>query len=268
MASKTVRTQQRNAAAFAASARTLAQKVQEAFAAKASPFLREGETIPDLIFVQELISRWLEQSGANLLVRDVTYVDEIRRAKDGRTQLARSTSVLRERLRDARHLIERSLGKGKVRDLFARTDFSEASSLTLTQIGREVRNALRDPKYDWASITGDGLLANAGMLADVLDREIQEVDSLLAEADPVIRSKQLELGAKQSELEAAADANRRCAALLTGLYRMAGLDFHAQRLRSRPRAKPDEPAVPAKGGGAAAPPISGKEAPATSESVH
>ena len=57
------------------------------------------------------------------------------------------------------------------------------------------------------------------------------LEALLERLIQQARRNQNELGAKLAGVENAADLNRRCADFLFGLYRLAGLDFHADRLR-------------------------------------
>ena len=70
MSFQTTVNQQQTAVDMAAAARSLAPEVTTAFGLLMARFLQNGEVLPDLQLLQEILSRWLSDSGRQVLAID------------------------------------------------------------------------------------------------------------------------------------------------------------------------------------------------------
>lgn len=236
MSFKTTVNQQQIATDLAAAARTLAQEVKEAFEQRVAPFLREGEAMPDLGLLQELLSRWLMDSGQQVLAIDDRYSATLRDRLELTSRREELDAALRLRLRDARNLLDRHFGEKRSRRLFPERNLTVPTSVRLIRTSRQAIEVLRDPSLSWQALAQSGLGADHEALATVLEAECNEleqfVDLTLKEQK---RQRLQSLGAKVAELRENAEVARKGANFLAGLYELVGLDFQAKRLRMRRR---------------------------------
>lgn len=229
---KTTIKKQSYAVALASSARQLATEAADLFGQRLAPFLREGETLPDVRLMQELVGRYLESSGDQLLEVDDRYTANLRISQDLRRKREELIRPLRDRLRDIRFLADRHFGLDRSKKLMPVRDLRQASARLLVQNGRQVVALLRDPQYGLDQLHAQGLFANAGALADKLEQECEELGQLLdRQLEGQKREKQNGLKVKLAEIRSATEAARRSADFLAGVYRLVGLDFDAERLR-------------------------------------
>lgn len=232
MAFKTTVKNQRLTHFVASSARGFADKVRENLAGKLLGLLREGEILPDLKLLQELVGRFLEERGAQLLEADDRYSSDRVIARELKLDRVEQTRQLTLRLREARQLFDR-LGKERAEAVLPRRGFSKLSAAELIREANQAASILRDPERAGARIASvgassqtellEGLEADARLLQEVLDRQ----EGLQA------RKKQLGLEEKSIEIAASDRAIRNAANLLASLYNFADLPFHAQRVRRR-----------------------------------
>ncbi len=90
-------------------------------------------------------------------------------------------------------------------------------------------------------------------LAAKVEEEADQLEELLLRLAPPEEGQPEPAGLEgRHGIDDAVEKNRRCADLLFGLYRLAGLDFHAERLR--PKARRRRPEEPEKAKPPAAPP--------------
>lgn len=235
---KTTVNKQREAVQLASSARQLAPEVAALVHQLLAEHLREGEVMPDVRLIQELVGRYLEASGAQLLEVDSRYTVDVRANQELLDRRESLVGILRERLRDIRFLADRHFGVERSKKLMPVRNLQKYSAHTLVQAGRQVVALLRDPQYALDQVTSTGLLANARVLSDALELECNELAQLLdKQLAGQKREKQSGLKVKLAEIKAATEAARRSADFLAGIYRLVGLDFDAQRLRPTVRRK-------------------------------
>jgi hypothetical protein len=243
MSFKTTVNQQQLAVEMAGAARVLAPEVAEAFRQAMEPFVREGETLPDLKLLQEILSRWLVDSGHQVLAIDDRYSAELRRQQELQTRRKALVTDLRLRLRDVRYMLDRQFGKERSEGLFPDRNLTAPRAAALIRTGRQAVEVLRDPELSWAQLVPNKAFDNPGGVADVLEAECNELELLLDETiKEQKRQRLLRLGDKQAELKSVGEAVRRGANFLGGLYELVGLDFQAKRLRPRRRksGKPED----------------------------
>lgn len=233
MASKLSVQLKRDAVHVASSARSLADKVGATATAKLLPLVREGETMPDLTFFQELLGRYLDQRGQLMGEIDQKYAEEQRLRRGLRLERQRLEEQLVGTLRVVRYQLDRRLGKDSVVHIKDR-NFSRRGAASLIQLAREAATALRDPAVAWEQTGAQGGGESSAFLAETLEAEAKQLE-LLAEdkAGQQLRLVQTGLEEKLTEIETTVLTVRSASNLLAGLYGFADLPFHASRVRRR-----------------------------------
>ncbi len=222
---------QQTAIDIAASAAQFKEKANDGIARRFAGVLGPGETSPDFLFAQELIGRLLGDVYENLKQAG-------QRANQPTGRRRHSTRAARPRRRRAAHppalrkAAARQITRSRDRQNRARGPpiFQHGPSM-LVQSARDVITALRNREL---GLEGKpSVIFDTTKLAATLEKKADELASLLDQLAPQARATQAELGNKLAEIESGADTHRRCADFLYGLYRLAGLDFHADRLRQK-----------------------------------
>lgn len=209
--------------------------------------------MPNLSLFQELIGRLLETNSNAVVEVDGRYTSQLVTAAALRVQRDELVKKLRERMRDVRYLLTRSVEGGVYKAALRDRRISKVKPVSLLQGARDLVATLRDPELAVGS-ADPALAASAVTFSAALEADAALFEQVMVQLTPQKRAKQENLRAKTADLRAAAETNRRCAELLFGLYRVAGLDYHAERLRPKGRRKRME--VPEKEGPPEATPIS------------
>ena len=229
--------QQFESSEIAAAARQFKSDVQQGLESLLREELHDNESLPDLTFFQELIGRLLERNGNSLAQVDGRYSNELRSVALLRGERDELTEKLRLRMRDARYLLDSKVTEAAAKASLRERRFSGLKPQLLVGGARNLVAALRDPKLDLEQLSSDRTSPSAAALAVALETEANQLEQVLLLLTPQKKAKEAELGAKKAEVEAAAEKKIRCADALFGLYRLAGLDFHAERLRPKARSK-------------------------------
>ena len=216
---------------LAASAAEFAEQANVGFAQRFAPVLGPDEAPPDFLFAQELIARLLKAVSSNLKETGSAQTQQLVTTAALRDKRDRATSELRVLLRHARRLLDELLAPETARTVLRVRRVSNMKPGMLVQAARDVVAALRDP--DLGLQNKPSRVFDAAGVAKRVEEKSEELAALLNRLAPQVRATQAELGAKVAEIEIAAETHRRCADFLYGLYRLAGLDFHADRLRSK-----------------------------------
>ncbi len=231
---RTTARRQVEATEVAASARQFKNQVKRELEILFASLLRDGETLPDLDFLQELIGRLLDINGNRVVSIDTAHTSLLVSAAALRARRNELSLKLRQRMSDARYLLERSVDDGVYKAALRDRRLSKLKPVLLVQGARDVVLALRDPTLTLGG--GDAaLLAAAVNFAQALEADANELEQVISLLSPQKKANQDSLGAKVADLRDAAETNRRCAELLFGLYRLARLDYHAERVRARLR---------------------------------
>jgi hypothetical protein len=219
-----------------ASARQFKEQVHQAFKNLIAAQLQEGETMPDLSFLQELIGRLLDSGSSAVSEIDGRYTSQLVTVAALRAQRDDLVAKLRDRIRDVRYLLSRSVAGGVFKAALRDRRVSKVKPLSLLQGARDLVAILRDPELA-VGAADPALAVSAVAFAAALEADAAQLEPVLAQLAALQRAKQGDLGAKVADLRAAAETNRRCAELLFSLYRVVGLDFHAERVRPKNRRK-------------------------------
>lgn len=220
---------------IAASAREFKEQVQAAIAAALEPLRREGESLPELEHLQELMARLLEASSGVLLESDQLYTNKLVNAAALREERDALVKQLRTHIRDVRYVLDRSVGTGTAKATLRDRRLSVVKPGLLVAAARDLMKTLRDPQLGLDNLTDKAFFADVARMAAKIEEETNQLDEVLLRLAPQKKASQNKLSDKVAGIDAAVEKNRRCADLLFGLYRLAGLDFHAERLRPKAR---------------------------------
>ena len=234
---KTTAQYQLESGELAAAARRFKTEVQQGLEGLLSGELRDSERLPDLTFLHELIGRLLDRNSNQLAEVDGRQSNQLRNAAVLRAERDQLSEALRARMRDVRYLLDRNVQEGAVKATLRDRRLSVVRPRLLVSGARDLIAALRDPKLSLERLSEDRTVPSAEALAQALESEIAQLEQVLLLLSPQKKESEAELGSKRAEVEKVTEKNRRCADALFGLFRLAGIDFHAERLRPKARSK-------------------------------
>lgn len=211
------------------------------------PVLREGETMPDWAFVQELGARLVEDAETEVIQEDQNHSREKVKRKGEREDRGRRQKAVSGRLRSMSQIIEGSHQDGVEARRRAGLDRPpEELPFALYQQSRRVQQILRDPDLDLGEPLSQASTVDPGGLAGDMESPLADLGAVLDELNGGLK-RTAQSGMKRRQ---ALDRHRRVyvhvAATQESYYRVAGLGDLADRMRpivrSRPRpVSPQEP---------------------------
>jgi hypothetical protein len=207
------------------------------------PYLQPGESLPDVVLLQELVGRLLKDRGATLLGRGSRQVDSQLLTRQLRSNRDLAAEALRASLRSARFYFDAVRGRGYGASLGLGHGLSRLRPPFLTRLGGEIALHL-DAEAAKASATRDTGLADPAQLATLLRERVKQLESVLARLYPEKAGHTMAVGEKRRSLTETEKIVRNAAAFLGGLYKLSDLPHLAAsvrpRFRTRPRRKPAE----------------------------
>ena len=217
-------------------AEEVAQEVGTSLEERFRPFLAPGEAPVDWVLAQKLIARLLASKDEDLDGIDRLLELERSTNKKLRADRQRIAAKLRGQLRAARLLIDESFGPGVATGIFRERRVGEVTPPRLVRLARETVEALRSPELQPSLALTGADVGDPAILAAAIERRAEELAQHLAVLVPRRKRETLAVGAKQASWEEANSFRRRAQDMLFGLYRGAGFDHFASRLRiKRPR---------------------------------
>ena len=217
-------------------AEEVAQEVGASLEERFRPFLQAGETNVDWVLAQKLIGRLLASKDEGLDGIDRQLELERKTNRKLRADRQQISAKLRGQLRVARLLIDESFGKGVATGLFRQRNIANITPPRLVRLAREIVEALRSPELQPNLLAAGADVGDPVVLAAAIERRAEELAQHLAVLVPRRKRETLAVGAKQATWEEANSFRRRAQDMLFGLYRGAGFDHFASRLRiKRPR---------------------------------
>lgn len=226
------------ALSVASAATTLSANTREVMLAKLTPYLKDGETMPDTGLLQELLGRFLADQAGDLAAADQAYSAAIRRHRALRIERFATMAKVRSELRAFRELFDRVFGPDCCKTVLGTRNFTSRDPTMLVRLMQQAASALRDPSYSFDE-TREGAhgLASAP-LADQLEQVASGLKQLNEEQLEVQRIwRRAELARKDQKLAATKLAVSEAAALIKGLFVFTGNRFQARRLRPSHRKK-------------------------------
>lgn len=207
------------------------------------PYLRPGEELPDLVFLQELVGRvladhsaTLEESG-QLQERSEYDLAILRIRRD------EAAEELRDALRSARFYFDGLRGRGYGKKLGLGHGLSRMQPNFLAALGIDTAAQLSfEPP---AAESKKGGLQDPHQLAAFVRGRAEKLRALLDELPGEKAGRQHTMADKHRSLAKTEDAIRRCTAFLGGLYQLGGRFDFAKWVRPKLR-RPKKRKKPAK----------------------
>lgn len=233
MSSKLIDQFQADSQLVAAGAAAMSEEVGTMLAEHFAPYLREGEKAVDWVLAQQLISRMLAQKGQHLDQLDQRLEVERASNKSLRAERERVVAEMRSELRSARLLLDESFDRSLPSGIFTRRNISQVGPVALVRLARETAASLRSPEVSPSRQLAGGAFADPAGVADALDRRALELEQLLERLTPKRKRVTFGVGEKKQHWQDAHARRLQIQDLLFGIYRGAGYDHLAARLRPK-----------------------------------
>ena len=222
-----------------AGAHQMAESVAVDLQARFAELLEPGETAPDWALVQRLTGRLIGRTHQNLIELD--HQLEIGRTTNKKLRNERSSleNRLRAELRAARFLLDETFGKDLGGDLFRWRRLARLNARSMVLLARETAASLRTPQLALTKLT-EGTPSSLGpveQVASALETKANALESHLEQLEPNQKQEVFEVGRKEQEWQEAHRSRLAAQDLLFGLYKAAGHDHLASRLRPKVRVR-------------------------------
>lgn len=227
----------------------VAAKLNELLAAHA----RADGPVVDWQASIDQVGRFLQDTARALLDRDASNERTRTRQIQLREQRDLAAEKVRAELRSLRFLFDEVFGKEKSLRLFpARRELSFANPQNLLRSAKELAELLRSDRITWPTEPVGRHLVPPAELAASLEASSAALEEPLEALRPKKRAGEVARNVKNEGLAVTTDVMRRGTDFLVGVYRLAGLDEAAARLREgRSRRRPAAPEGSPKKGQAA-----------------
>lgn len=234
-----------------ASVETHGEAVAAAIVAALAPLLREGETMPDVAFLFELVGRKMVQAGGELSAADDAHEAELADDPPWRAKRDAAATLVRGALVDLRDAVTTAHGPDAAR-LLALQEPPSFEPTVLAEEAPRVLGKLRDETLELPPAKRRGVKVDLGELAEEIDAGLGGLDEALAVLRREGRESERTLTAKHRALAAFDAAVGPGTALIVAAFRLGGrgdlaervLPTEAKRRASTPAEPPAGPAGP------------------------
>lgn len=227
----------------------LASAVAEILTQRLSRVLREGETMPDIAFLQVLIARSLA-----LYNQELEESDQQRKHLKGievhrRVVMEAASEKLRSALVDVRYSLDRTLTKKEAKAVFeGRSNLTRLKSPVLERVSERLILLLEEPSFGWSDLADSGhritVETNKARLQAALAEFHQAQEETAPKRDALLTAQ----GSFERDYQQKGIVLRSFIRLMRGIY--LGIEFEREAaalvLRRRKTSSPDEeePAPP------------------------
>jgi hypothetical protein len=261
MASKLVTDREKATRVIVAAADTHAVEIAAGVEEVLRPYLREGETMPDVALLATLVGRWQTGTNQELLVADEAHEIELGDDLEPRQARDMAGEAVRQVLIDVRSTVETSYGEVGLRRLRLDGAIPTDPSVVATT-ARRVAAILEDPAIEMPPPRRRSLGVDRAAVAADIREALPVLDQALAAVARETREAERTLAGKRKALERSDRATVRGGGWLAATCALAGRDDLAAKVRPtvvRRSPTTDEETPPASGTatdgtGAASPP--------------
>ena len=183
----------------------------------------------------------LETTGS-LVEQDAEYQTQRLLEKQSRERRNAAMEKVRNQLRGARFLLDQTFGREKASAYFPdRSDLTRVLPRNLLALARSIAQVLRGAEVEWPTAESGPHVPKQAELAAGLDLAANELEAMLNALAPERSGSVFTRGTKKAELVATRQALSSTTAALSGLFRVAGFDYAARRLRPQPQSRGKAP---------------------------
>lgn len=250
MPSKEVTDRQKSARAVSAAAEAHAAQAAERLAADLKPFLAKGEHMPDAALLLRLLGRGIVAGGDTLAAADLAHEKELTDDAGPRRRRDASRAALYQTAYETRDVVSTQYGAEGLAAL-SMTAPAPADPTALAHWVTAAVERLNDPAVKLPAPKRKAVKVDRKALADDLAADLPALTTALSDVDRERREAEATLGDKGKAMEGYDGAFRRGAGALTAVFRAAGMDDIAAKVRPSGRrpgttaeAEPEAPAEP------------------------
>lgn len=230
---------------------------------KLRSFLREGEQLDGMEQIQLTLVRWIEDDHQRLEEHETAQRAELRQLKQLRVRRDEARTTLYSRLLRIRSTFEDAFGQGTA-SVYLGLDpgLGEVESQAFKRLARETVDILANPGLETPKAVVDGLWQSPELYAEQIRESLEPFQEALDAIETQKREVEKAQMARTELLERLNERLKWSIRLFEAVYQLAGLGFHAERLRVTFAARPSSGEEAAAGDGDSAEPDDG-EATAT-----
>lgn len=216
--------------AVSAAARAHSEPVGAALETLYRPVLRDGETMPDWVFVQELNARLLDGSVGQVILTDEEHRDELVEEVAFREDRDSGTRTVQRRIRDERKSFAGAHGDESLKHVGLDKP-PERKSLAVYRQGSHIVRMLRVPDLKLQPARSGAVAVNPAGVADEMEPEVEALGESLANLDRQRKATDESLVAKDEAVDQLRRTYVDVARSQESYYRLAGKDELADRMR-------------------------------------
>lgn len=248
MPSKAVIDRQRIGESILAAARTHADHVAQRLHEVLSPFIPEGQSLPDLAVLQLVVANLLEDRLEKLVAADEAHFEELADDLDPRVRRDETAQILYDKLIQIRSTLNGAFGAERGDNLLGFNGPTPRDPRILHRQATRALNRLREPDPEFPSGSLHGFRFDRNALADELQPAVDDLSAALRDVTRELRETETTKAEKDEAIEAFDAAVGGTARMLTGFDQLVGLDSFAKKIRltlpDRGGQQEDEPQPP------------------------
>jgi hypothetical protein len=236
LSSKRVDLRSKLATSVASAGKDWSAPIAERLKALLEPYLRDGETMPDVELLQQLLGRLVADKGSRLVAGDDVLDRNILEARLLRGKRDEAAKALRKLLGSARFYFDQVSGRGAGAKLGIGHGLSWMEPSQLARVAEGIALHLDAAQPDERSKLG--ALPDPVLLAPAIRGQAARLEGLLDQLRPYVSGTNLARGEQMRGLEETEHAVRRCASVLAEIYKLCGFHHLAKVVRPVFRRKP------------------------------
>jgi hypothetical protein len=212
----------------------LVTTVASALDPRLSSYLEEGESLNGMGAVQLALARWLDADHLELEKLEKAHRRALRKLKRLLLQRDELYQQLYGRMLRIRSTFEDAFGQGKA-PIFLGLDpkMGKLKPLVLLRYAREAIEVLSNPELVTPQPVVAGLWENPLQYAEQIRTVLQPFETVLDQIDAQKMEVEVALKAKTEMLEVLQERLTWSIRFFEAIYHLAGLGFHAERLRPK-----------------------------------
>ena len=231
MLSKMITRRQKSASEVEVAIQRYGSEAASAAGRALEPYLKEGETLPDLELLQHLFRRALNDHHGRIIASDEVRLAGLRRTIGPRSRRDVAAKVVAEKLFQLRDVFSGCFGEQTTAELLGIEGALDQDPVALSRIARRAVGVLRSDSLEMPAYRISGASFDFDRWAEDLEAPLQELETALGEVLWERKGAEHALLAKHDAMKAYDRLFMGVARLQEALFRFAGLSGLADRVR-------------------------------------